>query len=402
MATRLSHPVESKAIRFAPARNGEPAASFWKVWAEGSEIYALCRSLGGAPKISVHASGQIHYRLEAKLKQDLAPSMPLGTGLWHHAFELRFLLSEGALAPLGWRESLKNKSAHLIPVSDGFVLHANLIVGAPGISSDCSLPCEFLPAGQALWRARLRDGRLAVLVARMLELDDQNRDHIRFMREELQPTANLSTLPSGRERMEVFNFHWSPDGGNIVLVVPMGNEAFRSEQERSAPDQPCEPRQFSYCCPASFAEILAPDGRRAAVFSLDQGETNIDLTKGGPTIVTVGMLSVQLEPRNLVAGSAFIATPCKLVCMPSVSGGNPRTWEYMVIARFDGFAMSTELRQVSVSLQNRNLAVPVRQLDASEELVMTIPSETLKLSVTLDAPVASTAILGRFTLRNRR
>ena len=50
-------PVESKAIRIAPSRNQEPAASLWKVWAEGSEVYALSRSSGASTKISVHASG---------------------------------------------------------------------------------------------------------------------------------------------------------------------------------------------------------------------------------------------------------------------------------------------------------------------------------------------------------
>jgi hypothetical protein len=39
---------------------------------------------------------------------------------------------EGANVPLRERESLKNKSAHLIPVPKGFVLYVNFIVGAVG------------------------------------------------------------------------------------------------------------------------------------------------------------------------------------------------------------------------------------------------------------------------------
>jgi hypothetical protein len=116
MGNKVRLPVEGKAIRFAPARDQNPAASFWRVWAEGSEIYALARTSGGIAKVSVHASGQIHYRLGPKLKRDLAPLMQLGSGPWMHAFEMRFLLSEGANMPLNERESLKNKSALLVPV----------------------------------------------------------------------------------------------------------------------------------------------------------------------------------------------------------------------------------------------------------------------------------------------
>jgi hypothetical protein len=54
--------------------------------------------------------------LGPKLKQDLAPLMQLGRGPWMHAFEMRFLLSEGAKMPFGERESLKSKSAHLVRV----------------------------------------------------------------------------------------------------------------------------------------------------------------------------------------------------------------------------------------------------------------------------------------------
>ena len=234
MSKRTGLPVEGKAIRFAPGHDQEPIASFWKVWAEGNEIYALARSTGGSCKISVHASGQIHYRLEAKLKQDLAPLMQIGSGPWFHAFEIRFLQSEGANAPFRQRESLKNKSAYLIAVPKGFILYANLIVGAAGTPLNCPLP-DFFAGGQALWRTRLRDGRPAILMVRMLQLDSQNRDHIKYLRETLKPTATVSNMPVERY-MEIHHLHWSPDGGNVVQVVPMGDEAFRSEQEVPQPN----------------------------------------------------------------------------------------------------------------------------------------------------------------------
>jgi hypothetical protein len=58
MNKQTNLPVEGKVIRFAPGRNQEPATSLWKVWAEGSEVYALSRSFGGVLKISVHRAGR--------------------------------------------------------------------------------------------------------------------------------------------------------------------------------------------------------------------------------------------------------------------------------------------------------------------------------------------------------
>ena len=101
MTKSINLPIQGKAIRFGPTRNGAPAASLWKVWVEGNEVYASTRNSGGTAKVSVHASGHVHYRLEKKLKQDLAPVMQLGSGPWLHAFELRFLLSDGLILHFG-------------------------------------------------------------------------------------------------------------------------------------------------------------------------------------------------------------------------------------------------------------------------------------------------------------
>ncbi len=221
-------PVEGKAIRFAPGLDQEPAVWFWKVWTQGSEIYAVARNPLGIVKISVHASGQIHVRLGTKLKQNLAPLSRLGVGPWFHAFEIRFLLSEGANAPPRQREFLKKQKAYVIPVTKGFVPHVNLIIGDSGTPLDSPLPSEF-SGGQAMWRARLRNGRPAVLVGRMLKLDNQNRDHIKHYRETLKPTVTFSRAHKN-PYIELCHFLWSA-GGNVILIIPMGDEAIRFEQE---------------------------------------------------------------------------------------------------------------------------------------------------------------------------
>jgi hypothetical protein len=402
MNKKAELPVEGKAIRFAPGRDQEPAASFWKVWTEGNELYALARNSGGLAKISVHASGQIHYRLGPKLKQDLTPLMQLSPGPWFHAFEIRFLLSQGTNPPLRERQSLRNKSSYVIPVPKEFVLYANLIVGSAGTLLSSPLPVEFFPGGKPLWQTRLRDGRPAILVGRILELDSQNRDRIKYIRETLKPTVTVRSTPS-EPYVELHDLHWSPEGGNVVLVVPMGDEAVRTEQEEPSQIGPGpEPREFRYQSPRSTADIIAPNGLRVAVLELDEIDKQIELVKNWPSTHGVGALKMQLEPANLIAGSKFMASPCKLLCTPSIGGASPRAWEYTVFPKFDGFALSAEIRPISTSLQNKNLPATVNQLEDQEELVMSIPSETLELLATIDAPATSTEVLGRLTWRDRR
>lgn len=399
--TKKTLPVEGKAIRFAPSHDTEPAARFWKVWAEGNEVYASARTPQGLMKISVHASGQIHYRLGPKLKQDLAPLMKLAGGFWMHAFELRFLLSEGANAPLKERESLKNKSAYLIPVSKGFVFYANLIVGIPGAPVNCPLPPEFA-GGQTLWLTQLRDGRPVILVARMMPLDVQNRNNIKYIREELKPTVTFSDKPT-EPYIEIFHVHWSPQGGNVVLVVPMGDEAVRSEQEAALTAGPSsEPRIFRYQSLGSAVDVVAPNGLRVAVLELGSVDRQIELSKNSPSTYGLGMLKMQLEPGNLIAGSKFMASPCRLGSAPTIGGGSPHNWAYTLFPRFDGFELSVEIQQNSASLRNANLVAAIPQLDNKEEILMTIPYENSKLVSTLDAPTTAMEMLGRFILRDSR
>jgi hypothetical protein len=141
--------------------------------------------------MSVHASGQIHHRLEAKHKQDMAPLMPLPSGAWLHAFELRFLLSDGVNVPPQEREPGRNETIYYLPVPNDFFLCANLIIGPTRAPLNYPLPPEF-GDGQPLWRSRLANERPAVLVGRIIPLDDQNRELIKYHREELKLTATAS------------------------------------------------------------------------------------------------------------------------------------------------------------------------------------------------------------------
>lgn len=287
-------------------------------------------------------------------------------------------------------------------VPKGFVLYANLLVGAVGTPLSCPVPDEF-GGGKAVWQTRLRDGRPAILVVRVMELDSQSRDHIKYLRETLKPTVTLSGAPGKPEPyVELFDIHWSPNGGNVVLVVPMGDEAVVYEQEITPDEAAPDLRKFRYQSPRATTDVIAPNGLRVAVLELGEVDKEIELVKNRPSTHGVGALKMQLEPSNLIAGSSFMASPCRLVCNPSIGGASPRDWHYTVFARFDDCALSIELRPISTSLQNRNLATAISQMDDQEELVMVIPSETVKLLATTNTAATSTEVLGRFTLRDWR
>jgi hypothetical protein len=237
----------------------------------------------------------------------------------------------------------------------------------------------------------------------MLEMDSNNRDHIKYVREKLKPTVTFSGK-SGRRYVEVLDIH-SESGVNVLLVVPMGDEAVRSNDEGPPQDTSAEtlaPRSFLFSCARSSVEIAAPNGLSVAIIELDWVDTAIELVKGQPTTLDLGVLSIRIEPHNLIPGSPFLASPRKLVCRPGIDEASPRTWDYMVFSRFNGFELTSELRPLSVSLQNKNLSTALKQLGSREELLMTIPTAALALSATLAAPSASARVLGEFILRDIR
>jgi hypothetical protein len=400
MAKQGKLPIEGKAIRFGPGRNDKPLAALWKIWAEGNEVYATSRFPGQTIHISVHETGQVHCRLAAKQKQDFAPLMRLGIGPWFHAFELRFLWSPGALSPTGQLESLKKKLGHLIPTPEGLVLHVNLLIGCSGIPLDSSLPVGL--NGPTLWRRPLPDGRIAVLVGRLLSLSNQNREMIRYFHEELKVTVTKPTL-TGREYSELHHMSWSAEGGNIIQVVPMGEEALRSAQEVPAGQIHPMPRRFHFRSPRSTTDLIAPNGYKVAVVEMGEVAEQIELTKGIPKIAELGALSMKIEPDNLIAGSPIKAlAPRRMVCIPSVGEGSPRSWEYIIDSRFDGSRLAAVVPKQSAALQNKNLVQPVNGLGDDEEIEMVAPAETLELTATLDQPSTSNQLVWRFTLRDRR
>lgn len=394
-------PLQGKTIRFAPGAGGQPSTTIWKLWADGSEVYATLRSGYGNLKFSVHSSGQIHLRKGAKDKQDLAPILPLGTSGWFHALEIRFLPNERAKAPFKQREFLKNKSAFIINAPHGEIVFCNLLIGAAGAPIDRPLPIGFQGAGLVLWRTRLRDGRVAVLVARSGPMNQENADRLKHLREELGLRVTFGSSPHELTYVELHHIFWS-EGGNVVFVAALGSEAIRFESEPPSADTPAEallPRTFQYHSGQTKAEVFAPDGRRVAEVELAMVDKFIELTMGRPTRVNIGLLRLTLDRSALIPGSAFMASPAELKTEISIGGCASRERPCFVIARFDGQILSADVRLFSSSVRSGTLSPSVAALEEREEIVLRVPDENITVSVTLDSPTTTSQLLGYFLLR---
>lgn len=215
-------PIEKNEIRIGAIQNLRQAVAIWKFWVAGNEIYCTSRNQGSVTKISIHHSGQIHMHLGSG-KQILARPVTLGSGEWLHSIEIRFLLSPDALYP--FPENLKKKVACLIEVPLNCYAILNLLTTANSDQVNVPLPNEFSGA-MVVWRTRLRSGQKVVLLARVMELDDDNIQAIRHIRQELRPKANFTNPLTTTPYIEIRQVQWSQNGSNIVLVIPMGKEAY--------------------------------------------------------------------------------------------------------------------------------------------------------------------------------
>jgi hypothetical protein len=347
-------------------------------------------------KISVHASGQIHMRFEGKDLQQLAPPLLLGNGQWLHAFELRFLLSPDAYLPPP--EKLKSRRAFLIEVPPDAVLIMNLLVGQVGSSAAIDLPHELLPAAEPLWLATLKDQRPVVLTARVLEMDKQNRDEITFIRHELNPKANFSKPLIVAPYIEIRRVVWDAKGGNVVLVVPMGEEAFRVHEEPSSGWPVADSRTIIISSPSASIPIAAPNGAIVGTLSIAGATNELTLRKNVTVRGSLGAVMLSMNPSKLIFGDAF-RTPRNLCpCVPTIDRAQPRNWEYSVFCYFDGATLRAEIRKLSSALRGAN--APMTSVGTTEEILMVAPVDGVVLLTTAAAPQSSAVLEASFLLRD--
>src|SRR5262249_38705023 len=156
------------------------------------------------------------------------------------------------------------------------------------------------PAAEPIWRATLKDQRPVVLTARILEMDKHNKDEITFIRHELNPKCNLSKPPNIAPYVEVKRVVWGK-GGNVVLVVPMGREAFRVQDEtRSDPPSAVDVRMFVISSPTASIPIAAPNGAIVGTLSIAGVTKPFTLTKNVEVRCSLATVMLSLDSSNLL------------------------------------------------------------------------------------------------------
>jgi hypothetical protein len=232
-------------------------------------------------------------------------------------------------------------------------------------------------------------------------MDDQNREEIRLIRHELNPKVNLSAAQPLPPYVEVRHVVWSPEGGNVFVVVPMGEEAFRVHDEST-----CEgavttsPRPISLSSQTASIPIAAPNEAIVGTVSIAGATNELALKKNVETRGCLGTVTLSMNPANLIFGESFGTPTTVCTCVPTIDGAQPRNWDYPVMASFDGTTLSVEIRQVSAGFRNTNFATPMPALGPAEELIMAAPVGGLILRSTAATPESSAALEASFLLRD--
>jgi hypothetical protein len=331
--------------------------------------------------------------------QTLAPPLLLSDDYWLHAFEVRFLLSSGILKPP--RIAPSRKSHFLAEVPDDSVLLLNLLVGKSPkpTEAEAFVPSEFSGA-QPLWRTALRNKRPVLLLGRLHAMNEENRDAIRHLRFELNVTVNLSG-PAKNPYIELYRLIWTPAGGNVLLVVPMGPEGYR-EPEASI-EGPVGVRTLAVSTPRAGLALFAPDGAPVGSLSLSGSDATVQLRKNVAAHTTIGKLTPSPEPANLRPGEKFVSRPVLLSCRPTIDGGQPRTWDYTVACRFDGTTFEVDIRTLSSSLSRADAPEEaLLGLAVTEEIVLVAPIDFAPLRATRASPIATADLLLSLLLRDIR
>ncbi|MGE0367236.1 MAG: hypothetical protein AB7Q00_16040 [Phycisphaerales bacterium] len=225
----LPHVRKASSIRIAPARNGQPATSFWSIWRRGNEIYAAGRSHIGVHKLSFHSSGRWFSTL-GNSRRKLAPRHALPGGQWFHALELRFLIGEGILPPLPEKPFREADPGYTVEVAPGEHLVVHLLIGAHGTKLDAALPNGF--DWPRLLELVLRDGMCAVVLGAPFKMPDNVRRVLQIAR--ALRLQSKSAPDFQRLRLEVFQVEITSEGFNRVTVIPLGPEAITTKPRSSS------------------------------------------------------------------------------------------------------------------------------------------------------------------------
>lgn len=350
---------------------------------EGNELYAMNRDAQSI-KISVHASGQTHLRMERRGLQSLASPLPLTNSDWHHALEIRYLIAPDRFRPTPKKLKTKEK-AYLVEVADGQALILNLLLTTT--ATPPGIPSQFGGANP-LWIATLADGRHVSMIGRVLPLDKENQEHLSRLRGADGPKATFDGEPTS-PHFELSHIFWGP-GGNIVLIVPAGSEAIRKlGKPASLEAEPSKRRQpeIAYMSPSRSLTIHAPDGVAVAELILTGQRGHVQLSKNEHIVTQLAELSLTAFSEGLRSGERFELRPLSFPAPPSIDGRSPREWNYVVRCSYDGTKFIARIGSNSAGLM-----VPAHDykgpLQAGEQVILTAPSPDITLNAYPSAPVS--------------
>lgn len=333
-------------------------------------------------KISIHASGQTHLRMERRELQLLFPPLGLAGSDWHHALEIRYLVAPDRFRPTP-KKLKKKEKAFLIDVADGHALILNLLLTST--TPPPTLPAQFRGA-QSLWGAALADGRQVTLIGRVVLLDSENEDHLERLRGADGPKATFEAEPTTLN-LELSHIFWGP-GGNIVVIVPAGAEAVRTLGKPASLEPDATKRRqpgVDYMSPDGLLTLHAPNGVAVGELVLIGDRGRATLSKNEYVIVRLGQLALTVFRENLIGGEQFELSPRSLPAVPSVDGRSPREFNYSVRCAYDGVNLSVVIRPLSVGLtvQSSDSGGPLR---LGEQVLLTAPASELALNA---SPVVS-------------
>jgi len=390
--------AKGRELRFVPVRDSQTIASSWKFWVSGNEVYATSRTTGEATRISVHASGQIHMHMGGRDLQKFAPSLPFDNGDWLHAFELRFLLSTDANHPLPDLQPQKQILA--IEVAPDQMLILNLLISRMPLYRPALVPQEFAPGLPPLWERRLKDGRSVVMPARLMELDSSNRALLSSVRQELRPQVILSQPLASPAYAEFRHVSSGASTGNVITIIPMGEEAFRSfPVPANEHEQPvAEKLLIHISLPNASYPVTAPDGAVIGTLTFTGVELDESLTRDISLDLNLGAVSLTMHASALLFGQSFHRPSLACPCVPTIDGIQPRKWVFTAIAKFDGDELSVEIRPQSISFRNVNLERPMQVLSSVDALMFAAPAEIVTLRVTREVPVATMPLNSKLLL----
>ena len=390
--------IFGKALRIAPGQSGQPIASFWKVWAEGGELYALNRD-HPAMKISIHASGQIHMRTRERDLQPLAPPLSLPDTPWQLALEIRYLIAPDRTPMRPGKFKRKDKPI-LVDVADGQMLVLDLLVAPRGADFETANPPAFAGAPR-LWGASLPDGRHALLLGRVMPLDGENQGHVERLRGPDGPKLTYRSLPDSPQT-ELTHMHGGP-GGNIALIVPTGDEVIRKLGAPASKEADLTRRrqlELEFACPDASCEIHAPNGATVATLTLTGSEGRATVSKNEHVTTQIGVVSLALHEGRLIPGGGFVLPTIPLTAVPTIGGLRPRQWTYDVGCAYDGEVLKVAIDLHPVGLIPKGTTPPMMFFD-DEQLSLTCPTSTLTLEVTPGQPTASAPLSATLILHTR-